>query len=186
MKLWSFSAICVAGVLALLLPALPAAAQEDAPEDEGTVEVHSKTEKKVEYSFSYYVKTHGFVKGDAARKGAKPAKKVKAAKDEPAPDEKPAETPKPSVNLDVKGGKLTFTRANILVNRNLDLGVTMDVFGQEVRLSEFVKMTRDDIDVHFDIIDVISTLGGIAPGDYTLVYFDVDGKEAFNGKFTVK
>lgn len=184
--------LAAASILAVALCAAPAIAQEDPPTDEGGETVTVK-EKKVAYTFSYVVRTQAEVKAGAKRSAAKPSKPSKPSKKDksaaPAPpgqDAKPAGPPKPAVSLELKGGKLVVTRANIMVNRTVDLGVTMEVFTNEVRLSEFVKTNRAGIGTEFDMIDVVSTLGGLDPGEYSLVYFDMDGSEAFNGKFAVK
>ncbi|MBI5527970.1 MAG: hypothetical protein HY897_16690 [Deltaproteobacteria bacterium] len=174
-----------------------AAAEEQtaAPDDEDRIEATSKVEKKVEFTFTYSVRTHGVAKE------AKPAKKGKAAK---TPDPKAKtegdgqavetdrlvtatpEPPKPRVTIDVTGNKVKVSRLSILVNRTIDLGVTMDIHDREIRLSEFVKSQKDDIDVHFDTIDVVSVVGGLETGGYALIYTDVDGKEAYAGKIEIK
>lgn len=191
MKLLPGFVACIVAVITLA--GAPAAAQEDPAGDEGGGETATVKEKKVAYTFTYFVRTHG-EKGPVKKpaKPAKPSKKdkgVAAGPQEPAlrlAEERPAEQPNPAISLELKGGKLVATRANIMVNRTVDLGVTFDIFTNEVRLNEFVKATREGVGTEFDMIDVISTLGGLEPGEYSLVYFDVDGKEAFNGKFTVK
>jgi len=161
------------------------AEEEPSAESEERIEATSKVEKKVEFTFTYSVRTHGVAKEAKSSKKEKAAK-ASDAKKGPKDAEPPAAPPKPAVTVDIKGNKVTVSRLNILVNRTIDLGVTMDIHDREIRLSEFVKSQKDEIDVHFDTIDVISVVGGLETGDYTLIYTDVDGKEAYAGKINVK
>jgi hypothetical protein len=170
-----------------ILPAAGATAEEEEVDDEASVPPPPKIERKVEVSMSYFVRPS---MDGASRAGKAPAPKGGAKKGKAAETAKvEAASPragKPVVTLEVKGNKAQVTRSGIIVNRTIDLGVAMDVYAREIRLSEFVKNPSGEVGVEFDTIDVVSNVSGLEGGDHTLIYFDMNGREAYNGRFTVK